>query len=728
MNRPLALLLTVMMLCSCAAPVAAIPSGPVIVAGSVVTISGLGTNETVVVVGAPGGGSRAAINWASLDIDNTNPQQSLIFKDGTGNGNFAVLNRVVSGAPTNIYGIIKTRNSSNVDAQVGQVFIVNPNGININDGARINCGAITLSSLDTSADTFINRPNKPIVFSTSSGGVTSGDIKFMNNSSTEAQNYIAVLGAGYINAATDNGARTILTSPVAGTLLFAQAKSVALSVADPTTISYSGVTSCTYANHSYIATDAAANFKTVMQANKIINIIDNTSANALATMRIGVVGSATSDSKLACNSFELYYGNPNSSVDFYKLSNADAALTQFRYIGTTDMSKITLYNPALANSFGFGVVSAGGFTINQTMLATLQTNCDSAKTKFGLAMDVTDSGYRALVAKSGDINQSLVASDCISGDEWSFEAQGTLASQGTNAKIVLMNKSNSLTKVAFNGAAAGAGLFTTASLTVGNSWITGTNDTGSAVDYGSCPGLYFTTKASISQSGSIYAPYLYVVSDYGYSAVTLNNAYNTVFDTHNNPTSQNTRSLDATFCTASYGGATLSFNSAVCSDAVNVRSAGRINTAIIAADGRVTVQAPTINVTNNITSNNSRITLWNNNNPCAITLQGAGMLTSNDNDGSGIAAIVINTGIGGSLTTDSSPHISIPHYSHGSITAPYLAINTPDNGHSATIFVQDATRFVPGDPVSLITFNSYINKDYNHNSWAFYNWVNCLTL
>ena len=689
MNRPLALLLTVMMLCSCAAPVAAIPSGPVIVAGSVVTISGLGTNETVVLVGAPGGGSRAAINWAWLNVETG---ESLIFRDGTGSGNFAVLNRVTSGMQTHITGTIKTQDSGGNDAQVGQVFIVNPYGFNIDSGAHINCGAITLSALDTDPATFVNSPNKPIVFTTGAALGTSGDIVFMAGTDTRALNYIAVLGAGQVDIDLDMGTRNIIADPNSGTLLLAQANSITLNVADPAKIGYSGVTSCVYAGFAYFSS-ARGGYEAIMQADKIINIVDNNSATG--SVEIGNKDGISATGGLFCHNFELYYGNANSTLSIYDISNHGAAMTQFRYIGAPSWANVLINNPAQAASFGYGEVYDNTGGVYQLNVAALQAGYDYAKGVTGFNLTSTDSGYRAVITKDGYITQGQdPAQSNIPGGNWSFEAQDTYL----NNMIILMNKGNYFSGLAVNGAAGGAGFFNAdtaaTGLTVHTSALTGSY---SAPDHA---GLYLTSLGDITQDGPIYAPYLYAVSSKNNGTVTLTNAANDIsheFDvylrnsgTHTlDYTNAGDGALNVKRMTADCGVVTVTANTPINLNSSVLLTAERL--AVYATDHvsggmatsspitvvsalqtaiDCTLQAPIIQINGSVTSQTGRVMLWNNN--AAADILVSAPIYSYASLSFARAAIVLN---GGGTAVNANPALlHCVNFDSTNIGTPYIGI------------------------------------------------------
>ena len=85
---------------------------------------------------------RAIINWQSFSIDKGELTQ---FKQP--NANAAVLNRVVSGNPTEIFGTLKAN---------GQVFLINPNGIVVGKDGVINTQSFVASTLDVSNAEFMS--------------------------------------------------------------------------------------------------------------------------------------------------------------------------------------------------------------------------------------------------------------------------------------------------------------------------------------------------------------------------------------------------------------------------------------------------------------------------------------------------------------------------------------------------------------------------------------------
>src|SRR5690606_15655834 len=105
------------------------PSGQQVVAGNV-NFQGLGTANLDI----HNFSQQAIVNWQSFSI-----QKGEVTQIHQG-ANAAMLNRVVSGNPTEIFGQLKAAN--------GSVLVINPNGIVVGQGGTIDvAGMLTLSTL-----------------------------------------------------------------------------------------------------------------------------------------------------------------------------------------------------------------------------------------------------------------------------------------------------------------------------------------------------------------------------------------------------------------------------------------------------------------------------------------------------------------------------------------------------------------------------------------------------
>ncbi|MGV2292737.1 filamentous hemagglutinin N-terminal domain-containing protein [Trinickia sp. YCB016] len=139
------------------------------------------------------------INW-----DNMNVQKGDTLNFTQKNAASAVLNRINSASATNILGALNAN---------GRVFIVNPNGVMIGNGAKINVGSLIASSLNISDDDFkAGRLNFK-------GGV--GDV--VNEGEINAKESIALIGSGAVQSSgtINSQGNVVLAAGDAITLQFA---------------------------------------------------------------------------------------------------------------------------------------------------------------------------------------------------------------------------------------------------------------------------------------------------------------------------------------------------------------------------------------------------------------------------------------------------------------------------------------------------------------------------
>jgi len=140
----------------------AAPSGLDIDAGNVV-VSGLGTST----VDINNFNQHAIVNWESFSI-----QQGEVARFNQG-ANAAILNRVITNNPTEIYG--------RLEASQGNVFLLNPNGILVGAGGVVDvAGMMTMSTLDVDDADFRN----------------GGDMQFSGSSNTGITNFGTISSAG----------------------------------------------------------------------------------------------------------------------------------------------------------------------------------------------------------------------------------------------------------------------------------------------------------------------------------------------------------------------------------------------------------------------------------------------------------------------------------------------------------------------------------------------------
>lgn len=162
----------------------ATPTAADVVSGSAAVVqSGNTTNVQML-------SSRAVLNWDSLD---TSYNETLNFLKES---NFAVLNRVINGGPTQFYGSLFAEN--------GSVFFVNTRGLVFGPTAYIQANQFVGSSLDITNTDFMNGQ---YAFSGGSGAVVNqGDIiaqsvaligkKVLNSGTITSQEGYVVMAAG----------------------------------------------------------------------------------------------------------------------------------------------------------------------------------------------------------------------------------------------------------------------------------------------------------------------------------------------------------------------------------------------------------------------------------------------------------------------------------------------------------------------------------------------------
>ena len=184
------------------------PTGGVVAAGSA-TITA--TNPATVVVTQAS--NRAIINWSDFSISSGE-----ITKFIQPSAASATLNRVIGSNPSALLGGLQSN---------GQVYLINPNGIVVGQGARIDAGGFTASTLDTSDAGFL--AGKDMVLSGQSGAAVAnlgaidasqGNVYLVaqqvtNAGSIRAANGTAGLAAGTEVTLTENGTEHVLVgSPV----------------------------------------------------------------------------------------------------------------------------------------------------------------------------------------------------------------------------------------------------------------------------------------------------------------------------------------------------------------------------------------------------------------------------------------------------------------------------------------------------------------------------------
>ncbi|WP_075182651.1 filamentous hemagglutinin N-terminal domain-containing protein [Pantoea sp. 1.19] len=159
-------------------------AGQVLAVGNGNIVSGSGNitqnaNNTVIQQHS----DKMIIQWDNMNVAKN---ESLNFKQNSVNS--AVLNKIGSLDPTLIQGALNAN---------GKVFIVNPNGVLIGNGAKINVGSLIASSLEIGNDDFIKGNNR---FHGGGKGKVSNDGEIVSGQSTALIGAAEVANSGRITA------------------------------------------------------------------------------------------------------------------------------------------------------------------------------------------------------------------------------------------------------------------------------------------------------------------------------------------------------------------------------------------------------------------------------------------------------------------------------------------------------------------------------------------------
>jgi len=154
----------------------ALPQGGAVVAGS----AGITSSGNAMVVNQSTGS--AVINWNSFDVGS---QGKVTFQQPDASSR--TLNRVLSSDPSRIYGPVSAN---------GQLYFVNPNGVIIGQGARIEAGSITATTMDIGNEAFMAGANS------FTRGSATGEIVNEGTLAAAPKGYVALMGAKVMNKGT----------------------------------------------------------------------------------------------------------------------------------------------------------------------------------------------------------------------------------------------------------------------------------------------------------------------------------------------------------------------------------------------------------------------------------------------------------------------------------------------------------------------------------------------
>lgn len=179
------------------------PTGGAVVAGS--ASIGSPNSSTVVVTQTSG---RAIVNWSDFSIG-----AGQVTKFIQPSAASAILNRVIGSDPSSLLGSLQAN---------GQVYLINPNGIVVGQGAHIDAGGFTASTLDASNSDFLagndlhlSGKSGAVVANLGSIDASQGNVYLVaqqvtNAGSVAAPNGTAGLASGSEVTLTQNGTEHVL--------------------------------------------------------------------------------------------------------------------------------------------------------------------------------------------------------------------------------------------------------------------------------------------------------------------------------------------------------------------------------------------------------------------------------------------------------------------------------------------------------------------------------------
>ena len=576
MKKQLALLLSALLITSSGTGFAAWTGSPVSGVGGITASSATSVEVTVGDASNP----RLEMTWNAFTCDSG---QTVTFRQGAGASSyFSVLNRLNTGAVTNFAGTIQTADSGGTLSKIGQVFFVNPYGFNINNGAQINCGAVTLSTMDLPAAErthFGDNQYKAITFTNSGSPLVPGaqGILVYAGSAINCENNVILLSDNALNLCGDAGTRTITASTTAvtpsGTILLAQVGGISLVPANsnPVNQRWFNITPCDTSAVAYFTSSPTDSV--TLRSSGVYALSDN--SNAANYMAVGTWSTQSMDNRMNVNSYYVYKGNSANTVKVHNINNCtDGAtaggMSSFSYYGNVaNLSPadnppitnvdfdgtITQKTGASTTSFYYGEIyngSVGGTTtIDETAYDSHQT---LANTFFGTFPVGAAAPALRVFCKAGDLVQSAAF------DAYPNGRQLLVYAGGTDARVIFMDKANLISNLTIYGADGGAGLFNNRDLSLSNAYLTHVIPAGSPPP-ATLPGLYLTSTGNISQpaNGVLYTPYLYAVSGKSGGTISMSGNYNSVNDNYDPLTpGPVSGSFDAYFCND--GSHTLSFN------------------------------------------------------------------------------------------------------------------------------------------------------------------------
>jgi filamentous hemagglutinin family protein len=276
----------------------ALPTGGQLVAGQA-AISQAGNAMTV-----QQASDKAILNWQSFNIGS---QASVRFQQPSSSA--VALNRVVGADPSALYGSLTAN---------GQVFLINPNGVLIGQGSRVDVGGLVASTLGIRNDDFLSG-NYRFTRDGSAAGVTNqGDV---------TARYAALLGSQVTNEG-------VIAAPM-GTVALASGEAVTLGITGRTLVSVQvdpATIDTLVANKRLIRADEGTVILAARSASQLLGRVVNTGTveaqglvNDGGTIRL--IASSSIDQAGSLNADAGARGNGGHIAVIADLDNSDSRTT-----------------------------------------------------------------------------------------------------------------------------------------------------------------------------------------------------------------------------------------------------------------------------------------------------------------------------------------------------------------------------------------------------------------
>ena len=372
-----------------------LPVGPSVGAqsgGDTVAYSTAGTTGTLNL----GTNERTIVNWSSFDVSNGYTMQ---FQYG-GTGHGAVLNRVVGGTPSEVYGNLLS--PSNLS-----VFLINPNGILFGSGASVNVGGLVASSLDLADADFMDGNS---VYNFTGVGTTAVSVLPGANVQT-GSGPLVLLGGSVSNGGALAGGDVVMAAASDVTMAFGAGSPMSMTISQGTPVSGGLIAGGTINGRNvYLAVATRTGvFDALLNVNGTV-----TATSATATDRGVVLAAGTSASGITVASGGGNDTGGPGRVDVSGILTANAAAGAPGGVAGVEVR-------ARGNVTGSGAINAADFVQISSALGNVALT----------GSDAIDAGDGITVSAAGTIQ--LTDADTADGNLVATGSSITLNSSALNA-------------------------------------------------------------------------------------------------------------------------------------------------------------------------------------------------------------------------------------------------------------------------------------------------------